>query len=62
MKKLTKKLSFDRQTIRHLMNVDLSAAQGGAPNPTRSGCQTECVPRTSDCGGTGHPTVGSGCL
>jgi hypothetical protein len=61
MKKIAKKLSFDRQTIRNLMNVELITAQGGMINQTRSACAGDCVPGTGDCT-TGPATGGNICL
>ena len=62
MKKNAKKLSLDRQTIRNLLHEDLISAQGGKPPQTRSGCMTECVPRTTGGGTTGPATDGNICL
>ena len=61
MKKIAKKLSFDRQTIRNLLQDDLIGAQGGRPPLTRSACATECVPGTTG-GTTGPATGGNICL
>jgi len=61
MKKIAKKLSFDRQTIRNLMSAELIGAQGGKPPLTRSGCATECVPGTTG-NTTGPATGGNICL
>jgi hypothetical protein len=60
MKKIAKKLSFDRQTIRNLMNVELIAAQGGRIPLTRSACAGECAPGTGDT--SGPATGGNICL
>jgi hypothetical protein len=62
MKKIAKRLSFDRQTIRNLLNAELIGAQGGRPPLTRSGCATECVPGTTGGNTTGPATGGNICL
>jgi hypothetical protein len=60
MKKSTKRLYLDRQTIAHLTHADLGRAQGGMPPATASKCldkgctiglptKTGCVTRTQDC-------------
>ena len=61
MKKIAKRLSFDRQTIRNLMNADLIGAQGGRIPLTRSLCAGECPPGSADCT-TGPNTGGNHCL
>jgi hypothetical protein len=62
MKKNTKKLSLDRQTIRNLLQEELIGAQGGKPPLTRSGCATECAPGTTGGNTTGPATGGNICL
>jgi hypothetical protein len=61
MKKIAKKLSLDRQTIRNLLDADLISAQGGKPPLTRSGCAGDCMPGTTG-GGSGPATGGNICL
>jgi hypothetical protein len=61
MKKIAKRLSFDRQIIRNLMSSELIGAQGGRIPLTRSACAGECVPGTGDCT-TGPATGGNICL
>ena len=51
MKKISKtKLSLRAESIRKLVNQDLAVAQGGLPNPTRTGCAGDCF--TYKCGET----------
>jgi len=40
MKKLTRKLALDMETVRSLAGANLALAQGGAPDPTRLICDT----------------------
>ena len=62
MKKIAKKLSFDRQTIRNLLSAELIGAQGGRPPLTRSACAGECVPGTTGGTTTGPNTGANHCL
>ena len=62
MKKIAKKLSFDRQTIRNLVQDDLIGAQGGRIPQTRSQCAGECVPGTTTENTTGPNTGANHCL
>ena len=51
MKKISKiKLGLRAESIRNLASRDLAVAQGGLPNPTVSGCASDCD--TFKCGGT----------
>ncbi len=44
MKRITKKLAINTETVRSLVAADLGNAQGGRINPTVSACETECNP------------------
>lgn len=58
MKKLSKKLSLQREIVRSLAGADLDAVAGGKPPLTRSGCATECPATQGGCGTTGGPATG----
>ena len=59
MKRIVKKLSFNRQTIRNLVNLELAPAVGGMIDDTISDV---CPPGSDGCTTTGPATGGNICL